>query len=298
MLKRLAVRTGMIKISKKDRNIVLTGPGRSGTTLTCFLLNKLPDTMALSEPIAPGKYADRIPDYEAVADGIEDYYREMRKMALGEGLVISKHVGGVVPDNTKGDVGGVRQRIAQKGRISVGKELRPDFYLAIKQPGLFTAMLPTLVKRFSCFAIVRNPLAIMASSSTLQQPNKRRKNPSAKTRYDPELGSRLKENKREGADRVGQRLLRLHYTFERNQQVLPESHILRYEDICSSRGKALEVIVPTARELDEPLENKNLNPLYPRDKTLRFGERLLDSEGAYWNFYTREDVEEIINGLS
>jgi hypothetical protein len=297
MLKRLAWRTGIIKIPEKDRNIVLTGPGRSGTTLTCFLLNKLPNTVALSEPIAPGKYADRMPDYEAVADGIEDYYRQMRKMALGQGLVISKHIGGVVPDNTKGDVGGVRQRIAEKGRISVGKDLRPNFYLAIKQPGLFTALLPTLVKRFSCFAIVRNPLAITASTSTLQHPNKRRKNRSAKRRYDPNFSRALGESKKEGADKIAQRLMRLHYTFERYQQELPESHILRYEDICSSRGKALEVIVPAASELEEPLENKNLNPLYPRDKTLRFGERLLESEGAYWNFYSREDVEEIMNGL-
>ena len=298
MLQRLAWRLGAAKVPEaKDRNIVLTGPGRSGTTLTCFLLNKLPNAVALSEPIAPGKYADRMPDREAVVDGIEDFYRDMRKMALGRGLVISKHVGGVVPDNTKGMVGGVRQRIAEKGKISVGKELQPDFYLAIKQPGLFTALLPVLAKRFSCFAIVRNPLAIMASTSTLQQ-DKRRKNPSAKRRYDPELGSRLEESKREGADRISQRLLRLHHAFERYQQVLPESHIIRYEDICSSRGRALEVIVPEASQPDEPLENKNLNPLYERDKVLRFGERLLESEGAYWNLYSRESVEEIMNGLS
>ena len=298
MLQRLAWRFGAAKVPEaKDRNIVLTGPGRSGTTLTCFLLNKLPNTVALSEPIAPGKYAARMPDREAVADGIEDFYRDMRKMALGRGLVISKHVGGVVPDNTKGMVGGVRQRIAEKGKIAVGKDLQPDFYLAIKQPGLFTALLPVLAKRFSCFAIVRNPLAIMASTSTLQQ-DKRRKNPSAKRRYDPELGRRLQESKQEGADRIGQRLLRLHHAFERYQQVLPESHIIRYEDICSSRGRALEVIVPEASQLDEPLENKNLNPLYQRDKVLRFGERLLESEGAYWNLYSRESVEEIMNGLS
>lgn len=297
MLKRLALRTGMIKLSKRDRNIVLTGPGRSGTTLTCYLLNKLPDAVALSEPISPGKYADRMPDHEAVVDGIEEYYRDMRKMALVEGLVISKHSGGMVPDNSKGMKDGVRQRIVDKGKISVGKDLRTDFYLAIKQPGMFTALLPTLAERFSCFAIVRNPLAIMASTSTLQQPNKRRKNPSAKRRYDPKLGSRLEKNKREGADKIGQRLLRLHYAFERYQQVLPETHILRYEDICSTRGKALKVIVPSAEGLDEPLENKNLNPLYPRDKVFRFGERLLESEGAYWNFYSREDVEEIMNGL-
>jgi hypothetical protein len=55
--------------------------------------------------------------------------------------------------------------------------------------------------------------------------------------------------------------------------------------------------VPAASQLDEPLENKNLNPLYERDKVLRFGERLLESEGAYWTLYSRESVEEIMNGL-
>jgi hypothetical protein len=298
MLRRLAVRTGMIKISKKDRNIVLTGPGRSGTTLTCFLINKLPDAVALSEPISPGKYADRMPDHEAVVDGIEEYYRDMRKMALVEGLVISKHSGGMVPANSKGMKDGVRQRIVDKGKISVGKDLSPDFYLAIKQPGMFTALLPTLAKRFPSFAIIRNPLAIMLSTSTLQKPNnRRRKSRAAKVRYDPRLGERLQENRKEGADKIGQRLLRLHYTFEQYQQILPETHILRYEDICSTSGKALNVIVPSAEGLDEPLENKNLNPLYPRDKVFRLGERLLESEGAYWNFYSREDVEEIMNGL-
>jgi hypothetical protein len=302
MLKRLATRLGANKIPEaRDRNIVITGPGRSGTTLTCHLLNKLPNTVALSEPIAPGRYADRMPDYEAVADGIEEFYRSMRKMALGQGQVISKHVGGVVPDNPKGMKDGVRQRIAEKGKIQVGKDLQPDFYLAIKQPGMFTALLPTLVKRFPCFAIIRNPLAIMLSTSTLQkpkgQPKGRRKSSSAKVTYDPQLGERLEANKNEGADKIAQRLMRLHYTFERYHQSLPESHVLRYEDICDTRGKALEVIVPAASEFDEPLENKNLNPLYPRDKVLNFGERLLESEGAYWNFYSRESVQEIMDGL-
>src|SRR4028118_946330 len=137
-----------------EHNIVITGPGRSGTTLTCHLLNKLPNTVALSEPINPGKYADRLPDNEAVADGIQDFYREQRRMALNRGLVLSKHVGGVVPDNPKGMVDGIRKRVVEKGKISVGKDLTPDFFLGVKQTGIFTAMLPTLVNRFACFAIV------------------------------------------------------------------------------------------------------------------------------------------------
>lgn len=145
MFKRLASRFGTSGLSKmRDRNIVITGPGRSGTTLTCYLLNKLSNTVALSEPISPGKYADRLPDYEAVAAGIEEFYRNMRVMALEQGRVISKHVGGKVPDNSKGMKDGVRQRIAEKGRIPVGKDLDPDFDLAIKDVGMFTALLPAL----------------------------------------------------------------------------------------------------------------------------------------------------------
>jgi len=132
LLRQIAQRIGIGGLDvSQDRNIVLTGPGRSGTTLTCYLLNKLPNTVALSEAIDPEQYANRMPDHEAVADGIEEFYRSMRQGALKRGIVISKHVGGKVPDNTKGTVGGVRQRIAEKGWIPVGKDLDPDFYLAI-----------------------------------------------------------------------------------------------------------------------------------------------------------------------
>ena len=277
----------------RDRDIVLTGPGRSGTTLTCYLLNMLPDTVALSEPIAPGKYKKFLPDHEAVADGIEDFYRQQRRSALERGVVVSKHVGGRVPDNTKGMKDGVRQRIAEKGEIEVGKELSPDFYLAIKQPGLFTAMLPTLARRFPCFAIVRNPLAIMGSAGSLQR-RRERKNPPASVRYDAQAARYLEEAR----DSVERRIRRLNYFFRRYLEELPEGHVVRYEDIVASGGKALSVIVPAASELGEPLENKNLNPLYDREKVVEFGERLLASEGAYWRLYSRSDVEEIMEATA
>jgi len=277
-----------------QRNIVLTGPGRSGTTLTCYLLNMLPDTIALSEPIAPGKYKKHLPDYEAVADGIEEFYKEQRRMALERGVVLSKHIGGKVPDNTKGIKDGVRQRIAEKGEIEVGKELSSRFYLAIKQPGLFTAILPTLAKRFPCYAIVRNPLAIMASTNSIAQRRERKKNPPAVVRYDPEAARYLES----AEDSMEHTILRLHYGFERYLEELPEGHVIRYEDIVESRGKALSVIVPAAAELDEPLENKNLNPLYDKEKVLEFGERLLKSEGAYWRLYSRADIEKIMDAVA
>jgi hypothetical protein len=54
---------------------VLPGPGRSGTTLTYHPLNKLPDTVALAEPLAeplfPNRFVDQMPDYDAACDKLE-----------------------------------------------------------------------------------------------------------------------------------------------------------------------------------------------------------------------------------
>lgn len=274
------------------RNIVLTGTGRSGTTLACHLLNKLPNTVALSEPIPPGKFVEYMPDHEAVCDQVENYFRKTRTKARRKGVAISKHVGGVVPDNTKGKVDGVRRRIAEKGKIAIEKELHPGFYLVIKQPGLFTALLPTLKKRFPCYAIVRNPLAVMASASSIME--REGQKTSAIDRYDPELASRF----RSVEDDTERALLRFHIWFELYQRELPAKHILRYEDIVASGGRALSVIVPAARDLDEALENKNSNPIYDREKVLEFGQRLLESEGAFWRLYSRDSVREIMDAVS
>ena len=95
-------------------------------------------------------------------------------------------------------------------------------------------------------------------------------------------------------DPVEKKLLNFHLRFERYLELLPESHIIRYEDLVRSSGKALKVMVLAARKLDEPLESMNLNPLYDRKQMLEFGERLLKSGGAYWHLYERSEVEELL----
>jgi hypothetical protein len=85
---------------------------------------------------------------------------------------------------------------------------------------------------------------------------------------------------------------------ERFASELPEQNVIRYEDIVDSGGRALAVISPGAEELDEPLSSRNLGELYDRDTMLRLGERLLESDGAYWHFYSREEVEQLLGQLS
>ncbi len=281
------------------RNIVLTGPPRSGTTLACHLLNKLPDTVALTEPISPGKFADLLPDYEAVGNGVEDFYARMRRMALKDGEIISKHVGGEVPDNSFShpDALGRRRSVLEKGRIPVGKPLSEDFYLVVKQPGLFTALLPTLAPRLPCYAIVRNPLAVLASRTSLgRSPGRHPKDRlSAVQKYDEDLQRRMASVPR---GTLEWRLNMMSHSFERFQKELPEDHVVRYEEIVATGGRALSAVVPSAGTLDEPLESKNLNPLYDREEMLELGEKLLASEGAYWDFYPKESVEELLGQIA
>jgi hypothetical protein len=72
----------------RKKNVVLTGLPRGGTTLTCHLLNQLPDTVALHEPIPPGKFVGL--EEEAVLDGVEQFFRRMWR----RGVAFSKPLKG------------------------------------------------------------------------------------------------------------------------------------------------------------------------------------------------------------
>lgn len=272
-----------------ENNVILTGPMRSGTTLACNLLNNLQNVLALHEPIGPNRYLHLMPDHDAVADGIGRFFnRQMRPLVLEEGVVQTKHRAGEIPDDpfvltTEGD----RHSDLEKGKIAHGRDLDKDFTLIIKHPAMFSALLDALCKRFPSYAIIRNPLATLASWNSVEMPLRRGHAPAAE-KYDPTLASRL-----DGLDRHGKQLVMLSWWYERIE-VLPEENIIRYEDIVSSYGRALSRIHPSASELEEPLQSKNNNPLYNSDETKAIAERLFASDGPYWRFYASSDVEALL----
>lgn len=276
------------------RNVVLTGLPRSGTTLACYLLNKLPDTVALSEAFTP-RQAVKLRGKEAVCDRLERFFERMRRMILEEGAALSKQIGGEVPDNPFGhekDDTGSRKQLASKGRIEVAKPLDPDFLLVIKQPGLFTALLPGLANRFPVHAIVRNPLSVLTSWSSLEAGTHNVGFPLAEM-YDEDFARRLGEE----VDDVGRRLCVMSWFFEQYERSLPKNSIIRYEDVVASGGGALSTVTPPAMDLQESLRSKNLNPLYDRDRMLELGERLLEREGVFWSFYAKKSVEDLLEAL-
>ena len=82
-------------------------------------------------------------------------------------------VGGCLDDNrvaSRYTAIGLRQLRGEWGEIAIVKSLSARFTLLIKHNALFAALLPWLPPSFSCVALVRNPLAVLASWQTVDLP--------------------------------------------------------------------------------------------------------------------------------
>jgi hypothetical protein len=277
-----------------DNNVLITGTPRSGTTLTCHLLNKLPDTVALHEPMKLKKFTE-LEDHEEICRSIKRFCDEQRTSIHSRKRAISKNVDGAVPDNPVGtgrSEAGLRQSIASKGEIAIDKKLSQDFMLVVKHNSAFTAVLEELVKRFPVYAVMRNPLATLAAWSSVDF-NVQRGYASAAERLDSDLRANLAAID----DVLDRQIYLLGWFHGQFHRYLPERSIIRYESVIESGGGALSVVRPEAKDLSERLVSQNKSKFYDHKSMLRIGERLLNSEGAYWEFYTRESVECLLNEL-
>ncbi len=277
-------------------DVILTGLPRSGSTLTCHLLNQCQDTVALHEPMPLQKLALEH-GVGALPLRIKEYYADTRRSLLENRRTTSKRVDGRVPDNTFGEARGgdenLRHSLASHGDVSFeGKELSPDFFLAIKHNAGFTAMLERLTELFPCFGIVRNPLAVLSSWNSVKLPVQQGYVPVGQT-----INAALNEALAKIDDRTERQFYILEWFFERLTSVLGPKLIVRYEDTISTGGRALEIVTPRASALSEPLASKNKNPAYNPVQTLALGKKLLGRHGAFWDFYTRESVEEMMEPL-
>jgi ribosome-associated protein YbcJ (S4-like RNA binding protein) len=273
------------------RNVILTGIPRSGTTLACHLLQKLPETVALHEPVDLTVYR-HLTNHRPICEGIGRFFDEMRDSIETRQIAISRHSDGTVPDNPFSDEfseSGLRKHVNPRGEIRIEKALGPDFLLVIKQNQIFTAVLESLIQHFPCHAIIRNPLSVLGSWSTVAIPAHFGLATSVE-RLDPGLAERIEPIQ----DAVERQLCLLSWYYEKYLRVLPQESILRYEDIVATGGKALRIVAPEAAQLNERLETKNKNKLYDAQLLRQLGSRLLNSGGAYWDFYSRESVEELL----
>jgi hypothetical protein len=272
-------------------DIILTGIARSGTTLTCALLNKLPQTVALHEPMNPAELVG-LDVHTAFLDRVAAFFAAQRASLLAAGTAVSLAREGRVPDNPfepSADPTGLRPSTVERNDVQFGKRLAPGFRLAIKHPNCFTATLPALLTRYPCFALVRNPLAVLLSWNTIQAPVNDGHLPYAEA-FDAGLAGALAAE----PDRIARQFIILEWYFAQYARHLPAGHVLRYEDLVASRGRALAVIDPDAHVLDEPLESRNVSPLYGDAMVTEFAERLLAcADASYLRYYPRSGVESL-----
>ena len=274
------------------RNVLITGTPRSGTTLLCSLLNKLPNTVALHEPMNVWEFPN-CPDAAAIAEVIQRFCSDTRKSLLENGVAVSKHVGGLIPDNVAADQvnrSGTRLRRTEHGPVKIDKPLSEDFALAVKHPVAFTALLETLSKRFECLAIIRNPLSMLASWNSLAWLNIRNGHAPIGEKLDAQLRQELADQ----PDVFERQIHIVEWFYKRFRQFLPDTAILKYEDVIASRGRGLVAFFPDAAILDEGLVSKNVNKYYDRALMLELGEKLLRRSGPIWDFYSKADVEKLL----
>jgi hypothetical protein len=272
----------------EQQNIILTGIPRSGTTLTCHLLNKLPQTVALHEPMNVSQFS-KLESRDVICQEISQFFQEARASISSRKEVLSKNISGVVPDNPVGEArtpSGLRESITPLGLIAVKKELDPGFLLVIKHPAAFTALLRDLVHFFPCYAVIRNPLSVLASWSSVAMPVENGHAPAAEG-----LDTDLRQALARMSDKTDRQLHLLSWFYEQYQRYIPSNRILRYEDLIRSGGASLRAMTPSAQALCESLESRNSNPLYDQRLLQSIGHKLLTTEGAYWQFYTKESVE-------
>jgi hypothetical protein len=137
--------------------------------------------------------------------------------------------------------------------------------------------------------VIRNPLSVLASWNSIAVPVQDGHAPGAE-RIDGALARALAGID----DRLARQLFLLSWFYEKYDRLLPRGAILRYEDTIASGGKSLAPITPLAERLAEPLRSKNANEVYDEKLMHGLGEALLRADGAFWRFYSRESVGQLL----
>jgi hypothetical protein len=257
---------------------LLTGLPRSGTTLVCALLNRLPDTVALSEPRMLKLHGDR----ERALREIDAFLAITREVALTTGRVPSQAIGGRAPENVaeppRGD-GRLRRVRAVHGQIEVGKPLAADFNLVVKHPALFTALAEPLRRRHRLVGLVRHPLAVLASWQTVDMPPNRGRLPRAEA-FAPDLAAIVSAE-----PVVLLRQVALLGWMLGVYATMPRSDVFRYEDLIADPRTALCALSPHAADLPSALETFDIARRYAGVDLAPLARALLDIRDLAEPFY-------------
>jgi hypothetical protein len=254
------------------------------------LLNACADTLALVEPFKVENLEAGGP--EAAADQLARWLAEVRRSAVIEGRAPSLHRQGALASNVIGsDRGhdGLRKAEVVQGEVELHKPLSAAFTLVVKHNALFTALLPELQRRFPVYAVVRNPLAVLASWNSVDLPVNRGRIPAGE-RYAPQLAAQLDAT----PDRLQRQLRILDWFCAAYHRQVPPQRLIRYESLVGGLATPLRDMAAPGSWREATGVDTGQNRGYPPELLAGLAETLLASEGAYWRFYDRAEVEALL----
>lgn len=257
---------------------LITGIPRSGTTLVCALLNTLSNCVALAEPMPVPVHGD----IDRATDEISSFARAIRTQLITEGLAPSTTVNGIIADNFFGETGtdgGVRLGLTRLTDVHIDKPLVPDFRLFIKHPAIFTVLAKTLLARFPLYAIVRHPLAALASWQTVDLAVRNGHLPVAEA-FAPDLRDRLND-----IDNTLDRQVALLQWIFQVYRALPSENVLLYESIIHDPVSALRPLSGSALPLTHPVRAIEPRTRYPGVDLAAIAAALLRIEADVEPFY-------------
>lgn len=222
-----------MSIHDTNRDILITGLPRSGTTLLVALLNAQPDTVALAEPFPVHTFPTDEPGF---LQALRDHIKKARQDIIQHGHAPSKvdrlhstNFFGTAPDKDSG----LRHKLLAQGRVRLDRSPTPRHKLYIKHPAAFTAKCPLLVRHYSLYACIRDPLAVLASWQTVSLPVNEGRLPQAE-RQSSELRDCLKST----GDTLSRQVIIIRWCLELYRQNLG-NNIIRYEDIQTDETAVL-----------------------------------------------------------
>ena len=280
--------------SMVPRTWLLSGVPRSGTSLCCRLAGELPDTVALSEPIRRKAFGGMDTPHGACAR-IGDFAEQARAQVLAERRASSVQVGGRLDDNrtaSRHTDAGLRRLTGEWGEIAIDKPLSARFTLLIKHNALFAALLPRLTESFSCLALVRNPLSVLASWQTVDLPVHRGRIPAGE-----ELDRDLHQTLEREPEVLRRQLIVLDWFFGQFHAHLDPENIIRYEDVVESGGVALFRRLGHAGARPAELTSRNHSARYNSSMIDTLLKPLLNSGGHWTRFYSHEDCERVADSI-
>jgi len=263
-------------LTQLNRNLIVTGIPRGGTTLTGALIDNLSDCICLSEPDWQAKWFFENRNADGLAKLIKKDFQLVRKKILHSKPIIDKRNSDGSPVtnyfSSKRKGGKKINKMCLKRSIifPIGNK---DFTLGMKHNAHYTSILPQLVKMkyFSIIAVMRHPVPTILSWMSLNLPISRGKLPAGEGVW-PEL-KLITESKEELLNRQ----VRIYDLFcQRYLEFSKDIHLFKYEDIVEDPS-LFEKLTGKTYEKKLEINNQNRSKIYD----FRNEEKILEAITRY-----------------